>query len=233
MSLDAFTKPMYMQSPLLSTYNAEVVAVGECVIKNKPYTWIQLDDTIFYPQGGGQPSDKGTIDGISVDLLSKVTKGSIDIFEIQHCFSQPVNFVIGQKVKLEIDLDVRKLHMRMHTAGHAIADFVKTAYPNLQPVGGNHFPNDGYMKFKLLNGSFPSAEEVKTTIDNAVEDAVRNNMECQIENGDVRKLKIGGFDGVACGGTHLNSIEEIGSLKVGKISNNNKEQTICVKYQVA
>lgn len=233
MAIGYFTKPLYMSKPLLSSHTAEVVAMGACTIKNKQYTWIQLDDTIFYPQGGGQPSDKGTINGFSVDLLCKVQKGSIDIFDIQHCFSEPVDFEIGQRVQLEIDLDVRKLHMRMHTAGHAIADFVQSAYPNLKAVGGNHFPNDGYMKFKLLNGSFPTAEEVKASLTKSFENAVEAKLPCQIQEEDQRKLKIGDFEGVPCGGTHMQSIEEIGSLEIGKITNNNKEQTLCVKYKVA
>lgn len=232
MQCATLTKPLYMENPLLTDYKAKVTEIGEINIKSKPYHWVQLDETIFHPQGGGQPSDQGTINGISVDLLLKVVKGAIDTFEIQHCFLQKPPFEIGQEVDLSIDKNVRALNMRMHTAGHAIADFVQSAFPNLKAIGGNHFPKDGYMKFKVSDSKFPQASELKERIEEAFMKAKEENMPCSIQNDQGRKLKIGNFEGVPCGGTHLSAVSDIGNLIIGQIKNNNKESTITIKYKV-
>lgn len=232
--ISASVRPLYMAQPSLTVHKARVTATGESTIRNKPYTWVQLNETIFHPQGGGQPSDQGTMNGFPVLLVNKVVLGSIDQFEIQHCFGEgEALFQVGQEVELKIDWNVRQLNMRMHTAGHAIADFVQSQFENLKASGGNHFPNDGYMKFNVTDGQFPQFDLIKKAIEDAFDQASQNEMLCQIENNDVRKLKIGSFEGVPCGGTHLSAIREIGTLVIGKITGNNKAQTITVKYSVA
>ena len=157
----------------------------------------------------------------------------MDDFEVQHCFLCPISFEIGEVVHLEVDKDARKLHMRMHTTGHLIADLIDNHFKSLKAISGNHFPGDGYMKFNSQTADFPEEKEMLNFLNKAIIESKNRNTFSQIviENG-IRKLKIGNSEGVPCGGTHLNDLAEIGDFDLGPIKINRKESTITIKYEV-
>ena len=230
------TQPLYMQDPTLFTCEPTITKVGYSEINKKKYRWIQLDATVFHPKGGGQPSDTGKIGGIDVLYVHKelLDKNRLDLFEIYHCFDEKeeLSFKEGDVVTLSIDETKRRLHSRMHTAGHLLAEVIKELFPQLDPYHGNHDPDNGYVKFKMLSAFSHEKEEVIRTASMEVQTWIQENHLVSIvplENG-VRGIQI--RDRVmACGGTHVLSLGEIEKMSLTDLLINNKENSVTVKYR--
>ena len=139
---------------LLDTYkfkesDAEVLEIIEDT-KDSNYILVHLSKTIFHPQGGGQPSDSGristgeksfNIEDVSLDrskdrILLKIKKFEGIDNEIQK----------GRKFDLEIDEAKRRLHARIHSAGHLLDVAVKENGLDWIPGKGYHFVDGKYSK---------------------------------------------------------------------------------------
>ena len=105
---------------LSNTYLFDSEAIFVEIKENEKGKAVILDKTIFYPQGGGQPADKGKI--ISGDTIFIVNDVRIDEVGIVWHFGEFSNgqFKIGNKVILKIDKDRRKLNAKLHSAGHLL-----------------------------------------------------------------------------------------------------------------
>lgn len=73
---------------------------------------IELDRTLFHPQGGGQPADRGWIADLAVEGV--VSRGD----SVAHIVSQPLP---SGEVTIRINAESRRLHARLHSAGHVLA----------------------------------------------------------------------------------------------------------------
>jgi alanyl-tRNA synthetase len=102
------TKKVFENDPYIKEYTAEVISTK--IINGS--SWVTLDQTIFYPEGGGQPSDLGFIDGKPV-------------LDVQLVDSEIVHKIEGEidknRVKLEIDFERRFDHMQQHTGQHLLS----------------------------------------------------------------------------------------------------------------
>lgn len=227
--------PLYMEQSSLLRHRAIVTKVGTSEINKKKHQWIQLNETIFHPKGGGQPCDEGTINGIKVAYVHKVSldKNRVDLFEILHCFeeNQVVNFKEGDEVELVVDELSRKLYSKMHTAGHLLAEVVKMVFPELEAYHGNHDPKDGYVKFKMLQEIHYDKEEIKQKVQPELAKWLQKDLSVEITQvpSGMRAIKF--CDHImTCGGTHVNHLNEIGKVSVTDVSINKKEKTVTVKY---
>ena len=90
---------------------------------------IELDRTLFHPQGGGQPSDSGWIDEQVV--MTVATRGD----SVLHIVEQPLP--LGE-VKIRIDASARQLHARLHSAGHLLG--LAGEQLGWRPVKAHHWP---------------------------------------------------------------------------------------------
>jgi Ser-tRNA(Ala) deacylase AlaX len=90
--------------------------VMQCIPDGEDGYVIELDATLFHPQGGGQPSDGGTIDGVPVQRVFA------DGETVWHRTATPV---APGPVTLSVDGELRHLHARWHSAGHLIGWQVK------------------------------------------------------------------------------------------------------------
>lgn len=232
--LNSIKSALYLDYPELYTLKAIVTSVGNSKIKNINYHWVQLNSTIFHPQGGGQPCDKGTINGEKVEFVNKFVTGKINEFEIQHCFSKEHSFKVKDEVELVVDKSLRFLHMKMHTGGHLIAHIVEEIFPELKATGGNHFPEDGYMKFKSKTKELPKEDLIKDKISTIIEKTISNKVQTSIleTNEGVRSLKIGEYEAVPCGGTHLTNISYLEGITINGVKCNQKESTVTIKYSI-
>ena len=192
---------------------------------------VVLDQTIFYPKGGGQPSDFGTINDYKVVNVSK-KDGKI----VHECENEP-SLSVGDKVSCAIDWDRRYKLMRMHTAAHVLA---ATAYTELgYSITGNQIEVD-QTRFDFSMENFD-----RSKFDSMVQRCnakLRENIELKIYElpreealkipgvvklasvlppsiAILRIVEIPGIDLQADGGTHVRFLTEVGQIKITKLDN--------------
>ncbi len=226
-------KALYMEHSHLYRHSANIVKIGEGEINKKRTKWVILDETIFHPKGGGQPSDEGTINGINVVHVHKesLDKDRIDLFEILHCFEEG-QFKEGDQVELVVDGVKRNFFSRIHTAGHLIAETTKELFPDLEAFHGNHDPQNGYVRFKMLSDAAHDKEHIKMKLQGALTLKLQEDIPVcitKLANG-TRAIQIRQV--MPCGGTHVDHVREIGPVEIGDISINSKEKTVTIKYRL-
>ena len=187
---------------------------------------ISLDRSAFYPGGGGQPNDVGTLNDLPV---IKVRKAGADVLHIIEGDLPP----IGTKVHGMIDWDRRYKLMRTHTAMHILCGTVFRDYGALV-TGGDMEPLKGRMDFEFerlekelvsiietaANGEVSAGREIKVQIlprEEAfqIPDLIRTKINLLPEDiQQVRTVQIVGLDLQADGGTHVNNTSEVGRICV-------------------
>jgi misacylated tRNA(Ala) deacylase len=224
------TELLFRDDAYLKTAAARVIAVHD--------RGIELDRTIFYPQGGGQLGDTGVMireNGERIAIADTRKGDAID--SVVHLPApETLRPAIGETVALEIDWERRYRLMRLHTALHVMSCVV------VAPVtGGNIAPEKARLDFDIdmsLLDAEKIARETNQLIVRGVEtetvwitdeelDArpeLVKTMSVQPPRGAgrVRLLKIPGIDLQPCGGTHVRNIAEIGTIRVIKIRSEGK-----------
>lgn len=112
-----------------------------------------LDRTVFYPQGGGQPSDTGHIEkkaSAAKFIISKVTLDKATGL-ISHTGQGEEEFAVGDSVRLYVDPQKRHLHSRFHSAGHLMDHAMQLLNWPLHVASGYHFPSGPYVEYKHLD----------------------------------------------------------------------------------
>lgn len=198
-----------------------------------------LDETLFYPQGGGQPADTGimSINETHDDdaIAFRVTHVSLDrsTGEVHHYGHMLREIQPGQKLSLRVDAERRLLNARMHTAGHLLFGVVKRIGLPLLERKGYHWPRGSFVEFEgvIDKPSIPTTIEVlneaieaaisdpdgKVTVRLAGDDGKEDGLDVQ-QGKDARIVTISGFEGSPCGGTHVAKLAELGSVRVTKIA---------------
>jgi misacylated tRNA(Ala) deacylase len=194
---------------------------------------IELDRTVFYPTGGGQPGDSGTLaraDGTVVRIANAVKGEAADGVLHVPAPGEPAP-APGEEVEAVLDWDRRYRHMRFHTALHLLCAVVPA------PVTGGQVAHDK----ARLDFDIEMEKLVKETIEaelnrlvveghpvrprwitdaelDARPELVRTmSVQPPRGQGGVRVLEIEGVDLQPCGGTHVASTAEVGRLAVVKI----------------
>ncbi|QSZ32789.1 hypothetical protein DSL72_002368 [Monilinia vaccinii-corymbosi] len=217
--------------------------------KEDTHTYIiTTKSTIFHPQGGGQPSDEGTMEDKETGLtftVHLVRMSSTNTGEVLHAghFITPTPFQPSQKITQKIDAQKRHLYSRYHTAGHvlgaAVRHLVSSSVPNFDETKASHVPTSAACEFAgLIESSWKHAiqqrvdEYVET--DMAVEidwwdesDFIAHGMERSMPDRGAmgmtkeekfRVVKIVGAETYPCGGTHVDSTRGCGKTSVKKIT---------------
>ena len=224
------TELLFRDDPYLKSCEATVVAVhGDA---------LELDGTVFYPAGGGQPGDRGVLrfdDGTELHVTD-TRKGDAP-GQVLHVLAtgSPVP-VPGSKLQAVLDWELRRRHMRFHTALHLLCAVVKA------PVTGGRIGADkAHLDFDIsmdkldkdaiesgVNSLVGAARDTRARwISDAELDArpdLVKTMSVAPPRGEgrVRLLEIPGVDLQACGGTHVANTAEIGPLKVVRIRSEGK-----------
>jgi misacylated tRNA(Ala) deacylase len=222
---------LYQDQPYERSCIATVLAVGE--------QGIELDKTVFYPTGGGQAGDVGSLrasDGTVVPIVDTVkggTPGSAIHVPAEGAASLPV----GTEVTAEIDWERRHRLMRMHTCLHLLSAVL--AYP---VTGGQVSDGKGRLDFDMPD--MPMTKEEITDRLNALVEADHpvnptwisdDDLSARPElvktmsvkppmgQGRVRLIEIEGQDLQPCGGTHVQRTGEIGRVRVRKIEKKGRQ----------
>jgi len=209
--------PAYESDPYLRHLNAEILSTGED--QGRPF--VVLSDTILYPEGGGQPADRGTLNGVAVLDVQKA-KG-----EVRHFLASPV---APGKARLELDWARRFDHMQQHTGQHLLTALaqdrfgwattafhlgedvcdIELAVPGLSPRQMEELEEAVITEISAarpLSARSVSAEEYGTL-------KVRSRGLPEGHRGDIRLVQIEGLDLNTCGGTHLRSTAELETMKL-------------------
>ena len=175
-------------------------------------TAIILDQTLFHPQGGGQPADKGFISWDEVQaLVAHVRLSGQDILhEIRA--SDPVPS-IGTRITCHVDGPWRVLCARTHTAAHLMAHVVEDLVPGAHPVRAHAFPHGAYVTFEGDMSAFDQAR-----FEEALGEATTQNLSIEtFTDGGVRHVKMGDFPPTPCGGTHVRRTGDIGKVRLTRV----------------
>lgn len=100
--------PIYHRDPYLLQLETEIVACGQ----DQRGFWVRLADELFYPEGGGQPGDRGTLNGVEVVDVQKDAKG------VKHYLAAPLE---PGPVLACLDWQRRFDHMQQHTGQHLLS----------------------------------------------------------------------------------------------------------------
>jgi misacylated tRNA(Ala) deacylase len=198
---------------------------------------IRLGATVFYPAGGGQPGDTGTLRfaGGEVAIADTVKGDGAD--EVIHVPAPGAALPVpGTAVVAEIDWDRRHRHMRFHTCLHLLCAAVP--YP---VTGGRIGADKAHLDFDL-QGAAVEKEAVEAKLNALVQaghrvaprwitddelaaspELVRTmSVAPPMGQGRVRLLEVDGVDLQACGGTHVANTAEIGPVAVLRIRSEGK-----------
>jgi misacylated tRNA(Ala) deacylase len=218
------TDQLFQTDSYLKEFEATVVAV------NPGEGAVALDRTAFYPGGGGQPNDVGTL--AAGDHSLAVTRVKRQGEHVWHWLAGELPGV-GTTVTGRIDWERRYKLMRTHTALHVLCGVVWRDYGALV-TGGNMEPLKGRMdfEFETLHGELVREieEKVNAEIDNQREvrvkilpraeafqipDLIRTKINLLPESiTQVRTVEIVGLDLQADGGTHVANTREVGYVRV-------------------
>ena len=214
----AKTVRLYDQDAYATEFEAEVLACEEVEKKEKKVYQIWLDQTLFFPEEGGQSPDMGTIDGIKV--LDVQIKDEV----ITHTLAAPL--AVGTTVKGVVDWKHRFYNMQQHSGEHIFSGIVhnRFGYDNV----GFHL-SDSIVTMDF-NGVITAEdiEEIETEVNQAIIENIpvevsyptkeelkvleyRSKIEIE---GQVRIVTIPGYDVCACCAPHVRRPGEIGMLKV-------------------
>jgi misacylated tRNA(Ala) deacylase len=196
---------------------------------------VVLDRTVFYPGGGGQPSDRGLIlrasDGRSWTVRGARKAARDIVHELEASPDGPP--AVGDVVSVDLDWARRFALMRTHTALHTLCGVVWRDYGALV-TGGNMEPGTGRMDFEFermsgelvdeieakVNAELVAAREVRVNVlprDEAfaIPDLIRTKINLLPEGiEEIRTIEIVGLDLQADGGTHVANTREVGGIRV-------------------
>lgn len=224
------TELLFRADAYLRTATARVIAADD--------RGIVLDRTIFYPTGGGQPGDTGTVvgaDGTRIRVVDTRKGDTPDVLTHRVDPASPLP-AVGDVVALELDWERRHRLMRLHTALHVMSCVV------VAPVtGGQIAPDKARLDFDIdlalldaarieteVNAITARGIETETVwitdeeLDSRPELIKTMSVQPPRGAGRVRLLRIPDVDLQPCGGTHVKNLGEIGPIRVIRIRNEGK-----------
>jgi len=216
----------YLRDAFMREFDAAVIAVEG--------NEIALDSTCFYPTGGGQPHDTGTLGSAHVSDVRK--DGDL----VWHILQGPIPNV-GETVHGVVHWERRFNLMRTHTAMHILCGVIWREW-QVPVTGGNMEPLSARMDFEFDPLPEGFAQRVEELVNEAIvhdhpiqvsflprdtavmdEDLIRTKVSLIPETvREIRVVDIVGLDKQADGGTHVASTRDVGRLRVTKLENKGK-----------
>ncbi|HBL98992.1 TPA: hypothetical protein DDZ86_05115 [Candidatus Dependentiae bacterium] len=225
------TKLLYLEDNFCFTGFATIL---EVVLRDGIQA-VVLDQTIFYPQGGGQPADHGEIVGPNGRFAVTDVRFVDGIVNHSGEYADGV-LEAGNRVELFVDVKRREFLSKLHTAGHLIDVAMERLDLHLPSAKGYHFPDNPYVEYE---GSFTSDEcaalqprlqqEVNRLVEENIPvtyrmakreelDAICIHVPTYLPEGKpIRVVSIGTLATCPCGGTHVASSAEVGFIEIRKL----------------
>lgn len=207
---------LYYQDAMISEFHANVVKTGS----DENGNYIVLDNTAFYPTGGGQPHDTGWIQEIEISNVEKVEE------EIRHYTTKNASTISGE-IFAKLNWTRRFDHMQQHTGQHILT----AAFVELFDMATTSFHlgtelvtidlNVGEITEEQLAAAEKRANEI--ILENrpietkwvTKDDLASYNLRKDVQvDEDIRLVIIPDYDYNGCGGTHPTSTGQVGLLKI-------------------
>lgn len=219
------TELLYLKDSYLREFDAQIFEVLEA------QNAVVLGKTAFYPQGGGQPCDLGTINGKKVlEVVKKEGK-------VLHRLESIEGFHRGEKVHGVLDWERRYWLMRMHSSAHIMAGVIFKETGKM--ITGNQLGNpESRMDFNMENYNTEFFKELEKKTNQVIEGNLIQGISFKSreealkipelfrlqdvlpkEIPEFRIVSIGDFDVQADGGTHVQNTREIGKAKITRTEN--------------
>jgi len=213
--------------------DADDVTEFEATVTEATDDYVVLDGTYFYPEGGGQPADRGELswDGGSA-TVTKVRKNHGDV---RHYVDEIEGDLpeAGEAVRGQIDAERREAHRRMHTAQHVVSRVVLDEY-GAETAGNQIRADRSRIDFEPVEFSESDVERIERLSNEAIErdlavtkaERPREEVEERTEEGrallnlipdhvdPLRVVEIEAFDYCPCGGTHVDSLGDLGRVRI-------------------
>jgi len=221
-----------MATELLYMTQGEALENTATVVEMNGMTDLVLAATIFYPQGGGQPYDKGLIRGKNGTFRVDEVRNVEGV--VHHIGLLDGEIGVGEEVSCLVDKERRILNTRTHSAGHVLDMAVHRAGFTWKPGKGYQFPEGPYVEYEVegpVDGQSAKeqierhcAELIAQDLPVRIEFMSREEMEKRLPfvpdylptNRPARVVFMGDY-GIPCGGTHVKTLKEIGGIRVRKM----------------
>ena len=223
------TTPLYLYDSYLKEADAIIVEI----VKENGRRWqMVFDQTIFYPKGGGQPTDQGIV--CTDNWTGKVTQVLQKEGKIIHYIESEEPPSVDTRLHAKLDWERRYRHMRLHSGGHIVdfALYLLGYSPNyLMPLKGDH----GKKPVICYQGVID--KDIREDLEKKANELVLQNLSFSFrlagheelekeaiylqpglpKNKPLRLLTLNGVGSVADGGTQVNSTSEIGKISIPSI----------------
>jgi alanyl-tRNA synthetase len=230
------TKRLYHSDPLLMEFTCEVLQCQPATGNSSPTPLYEVitDVTAFYPNSGGQPADRGTLDG--ADVVDVIERGDT----IVHI--TPAEVPLGPTVG-RIDIERRFDHMQQHSGQHILSSAFETLF-GLETVGfhlGEEYVTIDLNSPEVSPDQLAAAErlacevvfqnrpvEAKFWDPQSIDWSRLRKPTSRTEN--IRLVEIADFDLSPCGGTHVRATGEVGLIKITrteKVRNVTRVEFVC------
>jgi len=199
-----------------------------CEFEGQPA--VLLDRTAFYPTGGGQPHDTGSLNGVPV-VDVQVVDG-----EVLHVLESPMT---EQTIQGEVNWERRFDHMQQHTGQHILSaafmevcegetvgfhlgeasctvDIDRAPLSDEQIAAVERLSNQVVFEDREVIAGFVDRDEL----------ASMPLRKMPVVEGPVRIVQVAGFDWSPCGGTHVGHTGQIGPIKISRVERRNKSSRI-------
>ena len=229
------TVAIFHQDSYLAELDGRVTAVDD--------EWIELDQTIFYAESGGQPGDTGfltTRDGDNFRVLDS-RKGEVPGTIRHQLESKAHDIRVGDALHMQIDWERRHRLMRMHTSMHLLGSLIPAPVTGGK-VGEEKSRLDFDLNFDGANLQIDKEDltmRINALIDGAIDVGIESITEQELDDnpglvrtmsvqpprgvGDIRMIRVTDIDYQPCGGTHVKNIAEIGRVRISKIENKGRQ----------
>jgi alanyl-tRNA synthetase len=191
--------------------------------------YLILDQTWFYPQGGGQPSDTGIIEAEGNRIYIQKVKWAEN--QVRHYTDRESSDWVGKSVHCYIDREVRILHSKLHSSGHLIGQIVESDFHGWKNIKGHHFPNECFVEFSWVAVG-PAADLSLMSLNERVKKIIEADLPNESKEVSPDQLKslcptltfeppqdqlcrivrMGDFPFSPCGGTHVQRTGELKGL---------------------
>lgn len=210
------TERIYYHDSYQTDIDAQVAAISEDNLR------ICLDQTVFYPTSGGQPHDLGILNGVRVVRVEEQDD------RIWHELEAPQpEWQAGMRVQGQVDWVRRRDHMQQHTAQHLLSAVLAEEF-GVATVSFHMGADYSTIDLEPLDKAQRVLEEATARANERIREGL--GVSVSFENsrtaqglrkppameGTIRVVTIAGLDRSACGGTHVRTTGEIGSLLLGR-----------------